>query len=296
MASFWIKNRVWNKADDFATSSLLYERCNNSLGRVMRKTPDFSLLYEQCNISLARPMRNYGLWNRNALMECLGNEKGVRIFTEPLRRSYSFILCKWWDIVDILQQPLKLGEEVCQERGGGTLSAARPSRRRWAVAQSRAGQCRRASSRDLENPSRNAPSWWECFFLLNPYRCIIFQLAFLTLRVLLVVQHAHVLVEILWVWEIEVDHIGAALRPNGIVVRILYAPASRIGGKWWARSWSRKSCHRGRYSFRWCFRCRPLLHTESRRGHSVHRGAPWRKASYIAIWAFSDESSVSGVR
>ena len=125
MASFWIKNRVWNKADDFATSSLLYERCNNSSarpmrkgpdfsllyewcnnfrGRVMRKSRDFSLLYERCNIFLARPMRNYGLWNRNALMECLGNEKGVRIFTELLRRLYSFILRKWWDIVDILQQ------------------------------------------------------------------------------------------------------------------------------------------------------------------------------------------------
>ena len=85
MASFWIKNRVWNKADDFATSSLLYERCN---------------------ISPARPMRNYELWNRNALMECLENEKGVRVFTELLRRSYSFILCKWWDIVGILQQPV----------------------------------------------------------------------------------------------------------------------------------------------------------------------------------------------
>ncbi len=40
------KNRVWNKANDFATSSLLYERCNNSSARPMRKGPDFSLLYE----------------------------------------------------------------------------------------------------------------------------------------------------------------------------------------------------------------------------------------------------------
>ena len=63
----------------------------------------------------------------------------------------------------------------------------------------------------------------KVFLLLNPYRCIIFQLAFLTLRVLLVIQHAHMLVKILRVWKIEVDHIGAALRPNGIVVRILYA-------------------------------------------------------------------------
>ena len=41
-----------------------------------------------------------------SFMEGSGNEKGVRAFTELLRRSYSFILYQWWDSVGILQQPL----------------------------------------------------------------------------------------------------------------------------------------------------------------------------------------------
>ena len=62
-----------------------------------------------------------------------------------------------------MRRLFKFSEGVCRGREGGTPSAARLSRRRWAAAQFRAGQCRRVSSRDLENPSRNAPSWWEGF-------------------------------------------------------------------------------------------------------------------------------------
>ena len=61
----------------------------------------------------------------------------------------------------------------------------------------------------------------KVLLLLNTFRGIVFELAFLTLHILLVVQHAHVLVEILCAREIEVNHIGAALRQNGIIVCIL---------------------------------------------------------------------------
>ena len=63
----------------------------------------------------------------------------------------------------------------------------------------------------------------KVFLLLNPLRSVVFKLSFLTLRVLFVVQHTHMLMEILRLWKIEVDHIGMSLRQNGIVVRILYA-------------------------------------------------------------------------
>ena len=63
----------------------------------------------------------------------------------------------------------------------------------------------------------------KILLLLNPLCGVIFQLAFLILGVLLVVQHAHVLVEILRVWKIEVYPISTSLRVQRIIVRILYA-------------------------------------------------------------------------
>ena len=111
------------------------------------------------------------------------------------------------------------------------------------------------------------------FLLLNPYRCIIFQLAFLTLRVLLVVQHAHVLVEILRVWEIEVDHIGAALRINGIVMRTLYAQQIEQEENddltLEVASRAVEICF-----FQQLFRRQDPAHAENKQGHSVHRGDP----------------------
>ena len=63
----------------------------------------------------------------------------------------------------------------------------------------------------------------KVLLLLNPFRGVIFQLAFLILGVLLVIQHTHMFVKILRVWKIEVYPISAPLRVQRIIVRILYA-------------------------------------------------------------------------
>ena len=71
----------------------------------------------------------------------------------------------------------------------------------------------------------------KVLLFLNAFCSIILQLAFLILGVLLVIQHAHVLVKILRVWKIEVNHIGVSLRAQRIIMRILYAQQIEQEGK-----------------------------------------------------------------
>ena len=71
----------------------------------------------------------------------------------------------------------------------------------------------------------------KILLLLNPFRGVVFQLAFLILGVLFIIQHTHMFVKILRIWKIEVNPIGAPLRVQRIIVRILYAQQIEQEGK-----------------------------------------------------------------
>ncbi len=113
----------------------------------------------------------------------------------------------------------------------------------------------------------------KVLLLLNAFRGIVFQLAFLILGVLLVIQHAYMFMKILRVWKIEVDHIGAALRINGIVMRTLYAQQIEQEENddltLEVASRAVEICF-----FQQLFRRQDPAHAENKQGHSVHRGDP----------------------
>ena len=62
----------------------------------------------------------------------------------------------------------------------------------------------------------------KILLFLNPFCCVVFQLAFLILGVLLLIQRAHMFVKILRIWKIEINPIGMSLRVQRIIVRIFY--------------------------------------------------------------------------
>ena len=71
----------------------------------------------------------------------------------------------------------------------------------------------------------------KVLLFLNAFRGIIFQLTFLILGVLFIIQHTHMFVKILRIWKIEVYPISTSLRVQRIIVRILYAQQIEQEGK-----------------------------------------------------------------